>query len=128
MIPVDGLTVFCTPKRVFAPHATLVPQGSAITSHFIITYDNKGDTMEELPTAVNETDLLRIELGQERVARMAAQQDSLTLQLNELKVQFKKSQEELQALVSELSVKYQVSGNDTYDKVTGKITRQTPVP
>ena len=84
--------------------------------------------MEELPTAVNETDLLRIELGQERVARMAAQKDSLTLQLNELGVQFKKSQEELQTLVGELSVKYQVSGNDTYDKVTGKITRQTPVP
>jgi hypothetical protein len=84
--------------------------------------------MEELPTAVSENDLLRIELGQERNARLSAQKDALTLQLNEVNTQLKKSQDELQALVASLSTKYKVTGQDSYDRTTGKITRHTPVP
>jgi hypothetical protein len=83
--------------------------------------------MEALPDRVNETDLLRIELHQERAAKFAAQKDSLTLQLNDVTAQLKKSQEDLQILITELSAKYSVTGQDSYDKVTGKITRHTPV-
>jgi hypothetical protein len=84
--------------------------------------------MEELPTTVSENDLLRIELGQERAARLSAQKDALTLQINDIATQLKKAQDDLQALVASLSEKYKVTGQDSYDRTTGKITRQTPVP
>ena len=83
--------------------------------------------MEELPDLMSENDLLRIELFQERAGRLGAQKDALTLQLNEVSAQLKKSQDALQGLVTELSSKYRVSGNDTFDKTTGKITRHNPV-
>ena len=81
-----------------------------------------------LPDTVSELDLLKIELGQEKTGRLGAQKDALTLQLNTISEQFEKSKGDLQQLVNEMSMKYKVSGQDSYDKVTGKITRKTAVP
>ena len=81
-----------------------------------------------LPDAVSEMDLLKIELGQEKTGRLGAQKDALTLQLNQTTEQFEKARNDLQQLVNEMSSKYKVSGQDSYDKVSGKITRKTAVP
>lgn len=81
-----------------------------------------------LPEFISETDLLRIELGQEKHQKFAAQKDALTLQLNQVTEQLTTAKANIDRLILELTAKYKVSGQDTYDKVTGKITRVTPVP
>ena len=81
-----------------------------------------------LPDCISEMDLLKLELGQEKLAKYAAQKDSLTLQINTITEQLQKTQTELQQFVDTLGAKYMVSGEDSYDKVTGRITRKTAVP
>ena len=86
--------------------------------------DVKAEAAEVLPDVVSETDLLRIEVGQERQTRLIAQRDAAQLQLNDINRQIDEGQKNLTKLVNELSVKYKVKGEDTYDRTTGKITRK----
>lgn len=66
---------------------------------------------------LTDTDMLRLQLGQERVARLQAEQRATA---QELQV----AQKDLQTFVSQLSAQYQLQPEDRVNPLTGEIIRK----